>query len=128
MGQLRKPTADSRDAPSANLLPRGTLPFKASRTSEQAQRARVKRSLKQVFSQEPSSQTRPSFASLDAPPSSYPAPKYCDLSGFVAKYRDPRSGLLFSDAHSFAQIRRLPPAQVHALRALRQPDADEPIK
>lgn len=57
---------------------------------------------------------------IEAPPSTYPTKKYCDLTGAPAKYTDPRTGLRYADAAAFEVARRLPPDTVQAYMGLRR--------
>jgi len=58
--------------------------------------------------------------SIEAPPSTYPAKKYCDLTGLPARYTDPKTKLRYADAAAFEALRRLTPEQVQAYLALRR--------
>lgn len=62
---------------------------------------------------------RPTFSNIEAPPSVYPAKRYCDLTGFEAPYTDPRTKLRYASAPLFAVCRTLPSEQVHAFLAAR---------
>jgi len=58
--------------------------------------------------------------SLDALPSFQPAPaKYCDLTGLVAKYRDPHSELRYNSTEVYRWIKGMTPQQTQAFLALR---------
>ena len=58
--------------------------------------------------------------SIEAPPSTYPAKKFCDLTGQPARYTDPKTKLRYADAAAFETLRRLPPEQLQAYLALRR--------
>ena len=58
--------------------------------------------------------------SIEAPPSTYPAKKYCDLTGQPARYTDPKTKLRYADAAAFEALQRLSPEQVQATLALRR--------
>ena len=58
--------------------------------------------------------------SVEAPPSAYPAKKFCDLTGQPARYTDPKTKLRYADAAAFAALRSLSPEQVQAYLALRR--------
>ena len=45
--------------------------------------------------------------SIKAPPSIYPSKKYCDLTGFEAKYTDPQTRLRYCTPAVFSIIRQL---------------------
>jgi len=64
--------------------------------------------LKQILTMENYSQFSPdvpTYASIEASPSIYPAKKYCDITGFVAPYTDPKTGLRFANATVFYDIK-----------------------
>jgi len=56
---------------------------------------------------------------MQAPPSAYPAKKYCDLTGFEAPYTEPKSKIRYAAADLYPNVRALPEQQVKALLALR---------
>lgn len=62
----------------------------------------------------------PVYLSLESPPSIKPAPKYSDISGQVAKYTDPETGLYYSSVQEFKQIKRLTPDLVQGYLDIRQ--------
>mmetsp|Transcript_782 Transcript_782/g.2538 ORF Transcript_782/g.2538 Transcript_782/m.2538 type:complete len:142 (-) Transcript_782:2247-2672(-) len=64
--------------------------------------------------------TVPTYASIEAPPSTIPAKKYCDLTGFSASYTDPRTRLRFCSPEAFRFIRSLPEHRVQEFLAIRQ--------
>jgi len=43
--------------------------------------------------------------SIAAPPSLLPQRKYCDITGYEAKYTDPKTGLRYQNAEVFSFIR-----------------------
>eukprot|EP01122_Echinamoeba_exundans_P011485 TRINITY_DN4576_c0_g1_i1.p1 TRINITY_DN4576_c0_g1~~TRINITY_DN4576_c0_g1_i1.p1 ORF type:complete len:215 (+),score=47.35 TRINITY_DN4576_c0_g1_i1:194-838(+) len=45
------------------------------------------------------------YVSIRAPPSLYPVKKYCDITGYEAKYRDPATGLRYKDATVYQFIK-----------------------
>lgn len=61
----------------------------------------------------------PNYMNVEAPPSMYPAKKYCDMSGFEAPYTDPRTKLHFANTDIFKKIRALPTEYVQGYLALR---------
>ncbi len=61
-----------------------------------------------------------SDVNIEAPPSIYPAKKYCDLTGQPARYTDPKSKLRYADAAAFEALRRLPPDTVQLYLGLRR--------
>ncbi|XP_031548677.1 INO80 complex subunit C-like [Actinia tenebrosa] len=81
------------------------------------------KNLKQILTIErglPWKQDDPTYGSIDAPPSFKPAKKYADLSGFPAKYEDPRTGIRYCSAREFSTIRNLPSDIVTGYLALRK--------
>ncbi|KAF8068325.1 Ino80c [Scenedesmus sp. PABB004] len=61
----------------------------------------------------------PTHASLDAPPSMYPAKAYCDITGLAAPYTDPRTRLRYAGADAFRAARSLTADEVQARLAVR---------
>mmetsp|Transcript_13753 Transcript_13753/g.50076 ORF Transcript_13753/g.50076 Transcript_13753/m.50076 type:complete len:175 (-) Transcript_13753:1709-2233(-) len=59
------------------------------------------------------------YLAMQAPPSAYPAKKYCDLTGFEAPYTEPKSKIRYAAADLYPNVRALPEQQVKALLALR---------
>lgn len=45
--------------------------------------------------------------SIEAPPSLKPAKKYCDVTGFETKYKDPITQLYYADGIVFSYVRNL---------------------
>jgi INO80 complex subunit C len=62
----------------------------------------------------------PTYPNLEAPPSTYPPKRYCDLTGLEAPYSDPKTGLRYAGAQLFGYLRALPPDAVQARLALRR--------
>lgn len=62
----------------------------------------------------------PTFSNMEAPPSTYPPKRYCDLTGLEAPYVDPKTGLRYAGAQLFGYLRALPPDNVQARLALRR--------
>lgn len=50
----------------------------------------------------------------------YPAKKYCDVTGQLARYTDPKTKLRYADAAAFDAVRRLPPEAVQLYLGLRR--------
>jgi INO80 complex subunit C len=61
----------------------------------------------------------PSFANIDAPPSTLPSKKYCDITGLPAKYTDPKTKVRFAGTAAFLFERMLPEHKVEEFLALR---------
>ncbi|XP_050429954.1 INO80 complex subunit C [Adelges cooleyi] len=69
------------------------------------------RSLKQIMSQErnlPWPDNTINYSSITAPPSFKPAKKYSDISGLIAKYKDPQTSLYYAGHEEFSTVRSLP--------------------
>lgn len=62
---------------------------------------------------------KPTYVSIEAAPSMHPPKKYCDITGFPAKYTDPKTKLRYCSKAAFAVIRSLPEHRVQELLALR---------
>ena len=61
----------------------------------------------------------PTYTSIDAPPPLKPPKKYSDLSGLLAKYTDPLTGLYYNSSEEFELIRTLPTDIVQGYLSLR---------
>ncbi|CAO1627680.1 unnamed protein product [Sympodiomycopsis kandeliae] len=61
----------------------------------------------------------PTFLSVEAPPSLRPAKKYCDVTGLIAPYTDPKTGLRYHSAEIYEIIKEFPPGVDTAYLALR---------
>ena len=61
----------------------------------------------------------PTYTSIDAPPPLKPPKKYSDLSGLLAKYTDPLTGLYYNSTEEFELIRTLPTDIVQGYLCLR---------
>ena len=59
------------------------------------------------------------YVSVEAPPSMYPVKKYCDVTGFPAKYTDPRSKLQYASLDVFPVVRTMAHDDAQKLLALR---------
>ncbi|KAH8402816.1 hypothetical protein KR222_003071 [Zaprionus bogoriensis] len=51
---------------------------------------------------------RPSYFTLNAPPSLLPSKKYSDISGLPALYCDPHSKLRYANAEEYASMQHMP--------------------
>ncbi|KAK9480764.1 hypothetical protein V1514DRAFT_324400 [Lipomyces japonicus] len=60
-------------------------------------------------SSSPSFHDRPTFASVEAPPSVAPRKWWCDVTGLPAPYRMPASGLRYYNAEVFRAVKTFPP-------------------
>ncbi len=61
----------------------------------------------------------PSFLNIEAPPSTLPTKKYCDITGLPAKYSDPKTKVRFANVDAFQYERQLPEHRVEEFLALR---------
>ncbi|XP_049762655.1 INO80 complex subunit C isoform X1 [Schistocerca cancellata] len=80
-------------------------------SSKSSNKKRAWRSLKQIIAQErmlPWGDDYIHYGNIDAPPSFKPSKKYSDISGLLAKYKDPQTKLLYANAEEFSTIRSLP--------------------
>lgn len=69
------------------------------------------RSLKQITTQErnlPWPDNAINYSCISAPPSFKPAKKYSDISGLIAKYKDPQTSLYYATHEEFSTVRNLP--------------------
>ncbi|CAK90509.1 unnamed protein product (macronuclear) [Paramecium tetraurelia] len=57
--------------------------------------------------------------SIEAPPSLKPAKRYCDVTGFEAKYKDPVTQLYYCDSIVFNYIRNCPKASAETYLNIR---------
>ncbi|XP_024393955.1 protein EIN6 ENHANCER isoform X1 [Physcomitrium patens] len=114
------------DLSDPDLLLPSVLPFKRTQLTDRYpkghSRGRHWKHLKQIIQAEnyhlhPADE--PSYVSIEAPPSMYPAKKYCDITGFEAPYTDPRTKLRYSNAEVFKKIRFLPDEQIQGYLSLR---------
>lgn len=61
----------------------------------------------------------PTYANIDAGPSMMPTKKYCDFTGFPAKYTDPVTKLRFVGKEAFRKSRNMPEHKVEEFLSLR---------
>ncbi|GJP42971.1 hypothetical protein CLOM_g2491 [Closterium sp. NIES-68] len=59
------------------------------------------------------------YVTIEAPPSMYPAKKFCDITGLEAPYTDPHTKLRYANPSVFAIARSLPHPHAQAFLALR---------
>lgn len=120
------PVGIEQEVLDADLLLPSVLPFKRIQMSEKypkgLSRGRHWKHLKQIVQAEnyhlyPADETN--YVNIESPPSMYPAKKYCDISGFVAPYTDPRTKIRFSNVDFFKRIRYLPEEYIQGYLALR---------
>ncbi|CUS21394.1 LAQU0S03e01618g1_1 [Lachancea quebecensis] len=56
------------------------------------------------LSNTPSENNRLTYFNVEAPPSIYPAKKYCDITGLKASYRAPGNGLRFFNSEVYSLV------------------------
>ncbi|KAM3164253.1 hypothetical protein ACU8KH_01155 [Lachancea thermotolerans] len=56
------------------------------------------------LSSTPSEANRLTYFNVEAPPSIYPAKKYCDITGLKASYRAPGNGLRFYNSEVYSLV------------------------
>lgn len=61
----------------------------------------------------------PTYSGIEAPPPLKPIKKYSDVSGLIAKYTDPLTGLYYSSKEEFDLIRTLSTSSVQSYLVLR---------
>ena len=64
----------------------------------------------------------PTYVSVRAPASVWPATKYCDLTGLPTKFTDPKTKLHFVDSAAFQRIRQLNQDALNKILAKRGAD------
>eukprot|EP01135_Chromosphaera_perkinsii_P005389 Nk52_evm70s343 gene=Nk52_evmTU70s343 len=80
------------------------------------------KNLKQILQAEPTypfEQQVPTFTNIEAPPSLLPRKKYCDISGLIAPYMDPKTKLRYHDSVHYKAIKTLPEDIVEGYLTLR---------
>eukprot|EP00899_Mesostigma_viride_P010013 jgi/Mesvir1/19012/Mv12780-RA.1 len=98
------------------------LPFKKSRKDGGDKKSRHWKHLKQIIQAEnyhllPACE--PTYVNIQAPPSMYPAKKYCDITGLKAPYSDPKTKLRYANARAFHYLRHLPEEKIQEYLAIR---------
>merc|ERR1712216_618321 len=81
---------------------------------EQAQGAQTSASADQT-----EEDTMPLYTQLACPPSTYPPKRYCDVTGFPAKYTDPATKIRYARANNYTAMRNMPKETADAWLALR---------
>jgi len=92
-----------------------------------AQRIKAKagrswKSLKQIIAAENYGDVPPNiptYVSIEAGPSVMPLKKYCDITGYEAKYTDPRTKLHYSSSSMYPLIQGMPSDMIHGYLSLR---------
>lgn len=62
---------------------------------------------------------KPTYENIGVGPSCHPRLKYCDLTGFPAKYTDPKTGLHYADLQEYKALCDMPNEDVQKLLAIR---------
>ena len=78
--------------------------------------------LKQILQADKNAQWNPdvpTYGAIEAPPPLKPVKKYSDVSGLIAKYTDPLTGLYYSNSEEFEAVRMLSISSVQSYLALR---------
>ncbi|KAI9270789.1 YL1 nuclear protein C-terminal domain-containing protein [Phascolomyces articulosus] len=80
------------------------------------------KNLKQILTAERTQELAldvPTYQNIECPPSVLPQKKYCDVTGLVAKYTDPKTGLRYHNSEIYQFIRTLSVPNVQAYLASR---------
>lgn len=64
----------------------------------------------------------PTYVSVRAPASVWPAVRYCDLTGLPTRFTDPKTKLHFLDSATFQRIRQLSQEAINRILAKRGAD------
>ncbi|SNX86988.1 uncharacterized protein MEPE_05697 [Melanopsichium pennsylvanicum] len=93
---------------------KGDLEIKAEETAQKAESGEKEE-------EDPGAPKRdiPSYSSVEAPPSLRPAKKYCDVTGLIAPYTDPKSGLRYHSVEVYEIIKQFGPGVDNAYLSLR---------
>mmetsp|Transcript_46198 Transcript_46198/g.75378 ORF Transcript_46198/g.75378 Transcript_46198/m.75378 type:complete len:183 (+) Transcript_46198:142-690(+) len=90
---------------------------------EQERKPRIYKALKQIVAAENYEAVPPNiptYVNIEAPPSLFPAKRYCDVTGFPAKYTDPKTKLRYASASLFSRIRNMPDETVQTFLEIRK--------
>jgi len=60
------------------------------------------------------------YVNIEAPPSLLPPKKYCDVSGLIAPYTDPKTKLRYSNAEMYRVIRQMTEETINKYLELRK--------
>lgn len=75
--------------------------------------------LKQIVGAQNRKSEEPTYMSIEAGASTYPAKKYCDITGLEAQYTDPKTKLRYANKELFATVRAMPHDAVQARLCIR---------
>ncbi|ERN06652.1 hypothetical protein AMTRI_Chr01g135050 [Amborella trichopoda] len=110
----------------ADILLPPVLPFKRVQMSDKypkgANRGRQWKHLKHILQAENYQNyppDEPNYVNIEAPPSIYPAKKFCDITGFETHYTDPKTKLRYVNTDVFKRIRYLPNDYVQRYLSIR---------
>jgi len=98
-------------------------PFKSHHFSIKHGKTKPYKTLKQIIQAEKYELYPPSipnYQSIEAGPSTLPAKKYCDLSGHLSKYTDPKTGIRFCEAAEHPVIKHLSQEHIENYLSLRR--------
>jgi len=113
-----------RDKGSSSYTHPGTHPFKNPHYSRKVEnKKKTWKNLKQILALENFSNVPPdvaTYVSIESSPSVHPCKKYCDLTGLVAPYRDPKTGLRYSSSDIYKLIKQLSDEHVQQYLGLRR--------
>ena len=88
------------------------LPFKnprwVAKCKTKAKGEKIGKSFRQILGREPDSQVEGSYQSIEAGKSIRPTRKYCDFTGFRAKYTDKKTGIRYYSHVFYRDICKLP--------------------
>jgi len=118
-------TSTTREHPKVTATPRGEFPFKQKNFQHSAVvksgKKKSWKGLQQIATMERSqcNPDDPTYLNIDSPPSLKPAKKYSDISGQLAIYTDPETGLYYATAEEYKLIKRLTTDLVNGYLALR---------
>lgn len=88
--------------------------------------SKKKRTLKQVLRESKALDAKyglESYMSIEVPNSKLPARKYCDITGYEAKYCDPKSKLRYCSVEAMKLIRSLPKNILQKYLSIRNGDS-----
>lgn len=107
-GKKQKAKALEQDAVNLDdwFIPK-TLPFKRRSLQDSKRKWKKLKQILQTEGYEELPANEATYVNIEAPPSIYPAKKYCDITGFEAAYTDPKTRLRYASADLFPIVRSL---------------------
>nr|XP_047136941.1 INO80 complex subunit C-like [Hydra vulgaris] len=118
--KVKKKNEETKDLPLKKIKQtKDQLPFK--NPNFQLTKKKTWKSVRQVAQAERLQlpPDAPSYLSIETPPPVKPVKKYSDISGQLAVYTDPHTGLYYASVEEYKKIRRLTPDVVQGYLALR---------